>query len=447
MMTLHPDGNVTPEIIVQVATVYGSPCYLYDETDILRKCRTATSMPSAFGLRVRYAMKANPNTALLQIITSAGLDLDASSMNEVRRARIAGIPFDRMLLTGQHVPVGGELQSLRQMMDWGLIYNACSLRQLEAISGPSAEGVHPIFVRIHPGKGSGETSTRDTGSAYSCFGIHLEDIQTALSIIRERKLLVRGLHVHVGSGGNPEIWRESLETALGLICYSFPEVEILNMGGGFRVARMPDESSADLRELGTHASDRLEDFRRETGRTLRFEIEPGTFIVASSGYLVTRVLDRKSTGRDGYRFAIVDGGMDTNARPMLYGSRHPFYLVSRDGVLRYSDFGNSDSEDDEPVSMVVVGKCCETGDCHTLDRLGNVEPRKIIPPEPGDLIVIGGTGAYCSTMAPSNYNSSLQPPEILLRTDHSLVEIRRQQSMAQVIANEVPLMECMISSG
>jgi len=381
---------------------------------------------------VRYAMKANSNRALLGLITGAGLHLDASSLNEVTRARLAGAPFESIMLTTQEVHEGDDRVRLEDMLLHGLKYNVCSLRQLRLIGDFARANSIDVGIRIHPGVGSGESSTRNTGDDYSCFGVHLADIAEAQSYAREKGLLFKHIHVHIGSGADSEMWRQNIDLELGIIERYFPDAESVGFGGGLKEARMPDESAADVQFLGTYAKERIEDFHMSTGRKLKMEVEPGTYIVANSCYAVTRVIDKKRTARSD--FVITDGGMEINSRPLLYGSRHPVYLVSSDGAqVRSSEFGGVYGD----YNAVVAGKCCESGDCQTLDADGHAVARNMAEPEIGDFAIIGGTGAYCSSMAPFNYNSHTQIPEVLYSADGELRLIRRRQTLDQMLINEI----------
>jgi diaminopimelate decarboxylase len=164
------------------------------------------------------------------------------------------------------------------------------------------------------------------------------------------------------------------------------------------------------------------------------EIEPGTFIAANCGYVIAKVLDKKQT--DGFRFIILDGGMDVIARPLMYGSRHPFYVLSKDGRLLSSEF-DGEPRDRTPYEAIVVGRCCESGDSLCLDEHSNIVPRRMAEPDIGDLVVVGGAGAYCSSMAPFNYNSHMQAPEVLLARDGQIKLIRKRQTLRQIVANEL----------
>jgi diaminopimelate decarboxylase len=429
---LNNFSGIDTEHILEIHEKYGSPAYIYDEAAIAGKCRAVLAMPNAFGLTARYAMKANPNRTILKLVTELGMSIDASSLAEARRAVLAGVECGKIILTSQEIPEGGDREILEDMIKRGMLYNVCSLRQLELVGGFAARNGTELSIRVHPGVGSGESASRNTGDHYSCFGVHLNDIERATAYARERHVTFTQVHVHIGSGGDSESWRQNIDRELGIVERYFPDAVSVGFGGGLKEARMPDELAADVPALGEYAAMRVEEFCRRTGRKLKMEIEPGTYIIANAGYALTRVMDKKSTGAGGFNFVVVNGGMELNARPLMYGSRHPFYVVSRGGELLSSEFGQIKGN----YSAVVAGRCCESGDTQNVGADGYSEPRAMAEPETGDFVIIGGAGAYCSAMAPFNYNSYSQAPEVLLRTDGGLKLIRRRQSLEQIIENE-----------
>ena len=437
-MAIETDGALSPQKIIETAERFGTPVYLYDEAAIIDRCSLLLRMPNAFGLAVRYAMKANSSRALLELITRQGIDIDASSLNEARRAHLAGIPYNRMMLTTQDVPDGSDRQNLEAMLEAGLVYNACSLQQLALIGDFAAARGAPVSVRVNPGAGAGESVTRNTGDNYSSFGIHQTDLDRAVGFAREKGLRIAQVHVHIGSGGAPALWRRNIDRMLEIVEQRFPDAETLNLGGGFKEARMPDEKAANIKALGSHAKRKFRAFATRTGRRLAMAVEPGTYLVANAGYLVTRVIDRKHSGPEGLDFVVVDGGMEANTRPLLYGSRHPFYVVSRYGQLMSSEM-DLKAALGAVGPRALVGHCCESGDAQSLDQKGRIVPRMMADPNIGDYVVIGGAGAYCASMSLSNYNSHAQAPEVLLRTDGSIRVIRARQSIDQMVANEVAL--------
>ncbi|MDR1687156.1 MAG: hypothetical protein LBS21_00910 [Clostridiales bacterium] len=431
---LNGFSEITSGAIKEAAEKFGTPLYLYDEKFIKDRCRLLLSMPSAYALTVRYAMKANSNRTFLKIIHSCGLKIDASSLNEAKRANLAGIPYEDIILTTQEVPEGVQMASLKEMIKGGLKYNACSLRQLYNIGDFAAENKIKLAVRIHPGIGAGESASRNTGDDYSCFGIHRSDFEKALNYANEKGIIFGHVHVHIGSGGSAAVWKANIDLELSILEKYFRGAETVSFGGGLKEARMPYENAADITELGLYAKAQTEAFYQRTGRKLKTEIEPGTFIAANAGYAVTKVIDKKQTGANGLNFVITDGGMEINARPLMYGSVHPFYAVSNGGGLLFSQFGENEGVN---YSAAVIGRCCESGDSQCLDENGVNVARKIAEPEISDYIVIGGAGAYCSAMAPMNYNSHLQAPEILFTEDKTFKVIRKRQTFDQLLENEV----------
>ncbi|HET7341517.1 MAG TPA: diaminopimelate decarboxylase, partial [Methylomirabilota bacterium] len=236
-------------------------------------------------------------------------------------------------------------------------------------------------------------------------------------------LRITRLHCHIGSGTDPEVYKRVTRMTLDLVA-KLPDVGIINLGGGFKVGRMPGEPSTDLADVGAHVRRELEAFRDRDGRALHFEIEPGTYLVASAGSIVASCVDVVDTGRDGYRFAKLDAGMPEITRPSLYGAQHPISVLAP---------GRPEAD------VVFVGPCCESGDILT-PAPGDPEalrPRRVAQPAIGDLVVIGGAGAYCAAMATLNYNSYPQAPEVMLEPDGSLRLLRRRQTLEQIWTNEV----------
>ena len=165
------------------------------------------------------------------------------------------------------------------------------------------------------------------------------------------------------------------------------DVTTLNLGGGHKVARMDDEVATDLQEVGIPVREAFEAFAAETGRELHLEIEPGTSLVANAGALLARVQDIVDTGAEGYRFLRSDTGMTEILRPSLYGAQHPIELIPA-----------IDRPEEPGGPTVIVGHCCESGDLLTPapgDPEG-LQPRDLPGARIGDLLLIGGTGAYCS---------------------------------------------------
>ena len=253
-------------------------------------------------------------------------------------------------------------------------------------------------------------------------------MENAKKLCIEYGLKVERIHTHIGSGSDPEVWKKVASMSLDLV-RAFPSVQTLNLGGGYKVARMDNEEATDLKEIGNPVKELFQKFAEETGRKLSLEIEPGTFLLAHACSLVTSVQDVTSTGSEGYRFLKVDGGMTEILRPSLYGAQHPIVIVTNPTQERFRSVEN----------QVVVGHCCESGDLLT-PAPGDPEtlaPRNLLRGEVDDFCVIESVGAYCSSMSAKNYNSFPEAAEIIKKKDGTLAIIRKRQTFEQMVENEV----------
>jgi diaminopimelate decarboxylase len=405
--------------VVQAAQVrdrFATPCYVYVRGSLEAAARRALAFPAPFGLTVRYAMKANPSRGVLDLFRGLGLHVDASSDHEVERALRAGFPAGSIQLTSQM-----PSRRLAEHLARGVLFNACSLHQLEAF-GRATPG-QSVSVRMNPGLGSGSTNRTNTGGPASSFGIWHEHLGEVKAIAERFDVKITRLHSHIGSGTDPEVYKRVTRMTLDLAS-KLPDVGVVNLGGGFKVGRMPGEPSADLADVGAHVARELTAFRDRDGRALGLEIEPGTYLVANAGLVVATCVDVVDTGHDGYLFAKLDTGMPEVTRPSLYGAQHPIHVLAQGR---------------EEADVIFVGPCCESGDILT-PAPGDPEalaPRRVPRPQIGDLVIVGGAGAYCAAMSTINYNSYPQAPEVMLEPDGTLRLLRRRQDLDQVWGNEV----------
>ena len=413
-------GFLDYETAQRIANDFGMPVYVYDKKTLLANADAVLAFPNAFGLNVRYAMKASPNAAILQLFNEAGLEIDASSGYEVRRALAAGIPAGNISLSTQELP-----EDFAELYELGIEINACSLNQLERF-GQAFPG-RRIGLRFNPGKGSGGNNRTNVGGPASSFGIWYEWIDEVKALIQRYKLKAVRVHTHIGSGSDPAVWQTVSELSLNIV-RQFPDVDTLNLGGGYKVARMADEVGTDLQACGKPVAQKFRDFAEETGREIRLEIEPGTFLVANAGSLLCAVQDIVSTGESGYTFLKLNAGMTEVLRPSLYGAQHPIHILQPRPA-------------DDLREYMIVGHCCESGDILS-PAPGDPEllaPRTLPFVKIGDLCVIGGVGAYCSAMTAKHYNSYPEAAEVLLDESNAPRLIRRCQDPEALWANEVNL--------
>lgn len=407
---------LTPEQAAEARERFGTPSYIYSRPILEAAAHQALAIPAPYGFTLRYAMKANPSLGVLSVFRDLGLHIDASSDFEVERAMRAGFAPEQIQLTSQM-----PSRRLAEFVKRGVLYNACSLHQLEQFGKVAPGG--SVSVRINPGLGSGSTKRTNTGGPASSFGIWHSYLSDVKAMAERDNVRIARLHTHIGSGSDPEMWKRVTRMSLD-IAAQLPHVILINLGGGFKVGRMPDEVSTDLQDIGLHVRRELEAFRERTGRALHLEIEPGTYLVARAGAIVATCVDVVDTGKDGYVFAKLDTGMPEVTRPSLYGAQHPIEVLATGR---------------DEVDVVFVGPCCESGDILT-PAPGDPEalaPRRVPRPQIGDLVIVGGAGAYCAGMATINYNSYPQAPEVMLEADGTFRVLRRRQLLEQIWTNEV----------
>jgi diaminopimelate decarboxylase len=407
---------LTPSQVDHIAERWGTPVFVYSEEALREQARQMLAFAAPYGVTVRYAMKANPARAILQIFNEMGLHIDASSGFEAWRAMHAGIAPERILLTSQLLA-----DDFMELHNRGVQFNLSSLHQIEQWGAllPGTE----VGVRINPGVGSGHSAHVTVGGPTSSFGIWHEYITKVNELASRYKLNIVRLHTHIGDGVDPAVWHQAARLSLEIIAH-FPQAATLNLGGGFKIARTQDEKTTDLPAVSRTLAKDLEAFAHRTGRKLHLEIEPGTFMVATTGSLVTTVRDIVATGDEGFTFLKIDSGMTELMRPALYGAQHPIVVVN-----------------DRPQKMheyVVVGRACESGDLLTpaAYQPGIIAPRRLQEAHIGDHLVIESVGAYGTAMNVSGYNSYTRAAEVLLRSVGKLVEIRSRQTLDELLANE-----------
>jgi len=418
---------MTPEQVREARRAVGTPCYVYDLQTLAANADAALAFPHAYGLTARFAMKSSPNKAILQLFDAKGLHFDCSSVFEVRRAMAAGIAPSKCSLSTQEL--GADFAALVEL---GAEVNACSLAQLKMF-GEAFKGTgRGVGVRFNPGLGSGGTSKTNVGGPSSSFGIWHEQLPEVQAIVKEFGIKVVRVHTHIGSGSDPAVWQTVADLSLELVA-QFPNVHTLNLGGGYKTGRMRGEPSTDLGVVGTPVQAAFEAFAAQDGRQLQLEIEPGTFLLANAGAVVTSVQDKVTTGAAGYTFLKLDAGMTDVLRPSLYGAQHPLVVVKGDAAL--------DAASGALEAAVVVGHCCESGDllsCAPGDP-ETLAARTMLKAERGDLLVVEGAGAYCAAMSTKHYNSFPEAPELVLDAAGALHVVRVRQPPADVYQNELPL--------
>jgi diaminopimelate decarboxylase len=430
---LETSNYLDYEVASKVRDSFGTPVFVYDEKTLRSQGNKALAFPNAgYGFTVRYAMKASPNASILKLFSSMGIQFDVSSGFEAERAMIAGIPASHLSLSSQELPA-----NLKDLIEKGIEFNACSIHQLEQFGQAFPGG--RCGIRFNPGTGSGGTGKTNVGGPSSSFGIWHELKGQVKDVCAKHGVTVKRIHTHIGSGSDPNVWQQVSAMSLSLV-EEFPEATTLNLGGGFKVGRMSyeKENATDLQRIGEPVKRAFQEFAERTGRKLKLEIEPGTFLSANSGTMLSTIQDMTTTGPDGYTFLKLDSGMTDVLRPSLYGAQHPLVVLKRDSDNVHNNDGGGSSSS-STSKYVVVGHCCESGDlfsCVPGDP-ESLQERTLAEASIGDLITVEGSGGYCASMNTKNYNSFPEAPEVMIAMDGTLHLIRMRQRMEQMLANEV----------
>jgi diaminopimelate decarboxylase len=393
------------ETLLALADEHGTPLYVLD----LDRVRAQLRMLQGFDV-VRYAQKANPGSALLSALAHDGLSVDAVSAGEVVRALRAGFPSDRIELVSDVF----DREALAQVGEHGVRANLGSADLIEPYADSGAP--HDCTLRINPGFGAGHDRKVTTGGPASKHGIWHTELGATCQRAHDAGLEVTGLHVHIGSGVELENLERMIGVMGGLLREAPGSVKRVSAGGGLPMPyRAEDEAFPVARYVDAWRTARQE-WRRELGRDITLEVEPGRFLVASAGVLITEVRARKRTPH--WDWVLVDAGFHTLARPMLYGAFH-----------RISALGDLPG----PVlPRVVAGPLCEASDVLTQDKDGTPTPQPLPDVRVGDRLCIHDAGAYGISMA-SNYNGFPLPAEIVLQ-DGAVHAVRPRQTLDAMLA-------------
>ncbi|MBQ4107261.1 MAG: diaminopimelate decarboxylase [Lentisphaeria bacterium] len=401
------------EQLLKLAQQYGTPLYVYDGDGVVQHYRALFDFIPWPRLRVHYALKANYNPMLLKLLGEAGASIDAVSPGEVHLALQLGFPKERILFTANNL-TDAEFDEVR---DLGVLMNIGSLSRL-AKAADRAPGM-AVCLRFNPDVMDGDNEKTMTGGDLTKFGILLEDIGRVLEIVRRGNLRVVGLHEHTGSGlqHTESVFRSMKQLMSVATPENFPELEFLDFGGGFKVPYKPGEERVDYYAMGREIVSLFGDFCRRYGRELEMRFEPGKYMVAESGWMLTEVNTIKHN-----RSRVIAGcnaGFPQLIRPVLYGAYHQIENLSHPaGELHCYD---------------VCGNICETG-----DRFA--EQRELPELREGDILAIGNAGAYCYSMG-GIYNLRPMPSEVVIVNGTARL-VRRAPShreLAQSVLGEYQL--------
>ena len=401
----------------ELAARFGTPLYIYDAAAIRTQIEKVKKAFSGLPFQPFYAMKANGNVSLLRIIREQGFGCDAVSPGEIYLARAAGFQAEEIWFTCSNV----SDEDLRAIPYPRIVVNVNSMSEIDRVLAVDLE--NPVALRVNPDVGAGHHADVITAGDSVKFGIDLAEIRQARILVEDAGRKVVGLHAHIGSGiDSIEPLIQSARALLEL-APEFPNLRWINFGGGISTPYRPGDREFPIDEYGAELT-------RVAGAMLRARdltaiLEPGRYVVASSGTLLARATSRRISA--GIDWIGCDTGFNHLVRPSKYGAYHHIANASRgsDASLRasWADSGNRES-------VVVAGNLCESGDVFTRAE-GRAQTRMLDRVEIGDLLAFCDAGAYGFSMA-SHYNARLLPAEVLV--DGSDIRlIRARQTMEDLV--------------
>lgn len=412
--------SIPKDVFIKAANEHGTPLWLYDYATIKQRVSEVKIFDT-----VRFAQKACPNLSIVSLMRNLGCMVDAVSAGEIVRALKAGfkggfekgkVPeivytadiFDRdaLELVKQHnIAVNiGSADMIKQLADFGI--------------------KSELTVRVNPGFGHGHSRKTNTGGDLSKHGVWHEQLKDCIKLAQENGMWITGLHMHIGSGTD----FEHLATVCNAMCDASRRLgghlRTISAGGGLPIPYHEEEKNSRINvkayfDLWDNTRKKIQ---QSIGHNIHLEVEPGRYLVAESGFLMTEIRAVKYQGKN--LFYLVDAGFTDLVRPSFYGSYHQISIIPRDG-----------RNVTETVDAIVGGPLCESGDVFTQEEGGFVITRKLPKANVGDLLILHDAGAYGAAMS-SNYNSRRYAAETMFENGN-LKLIRKRQTFEQLLQNDI----------
>jgi diaminopimelate decarboxylase len=391
--------------LVELATKYGSPLYVYDTDKIASQYhRLTNAFSNVKNLKLNYAVKALSNINILKFFKNLGAGLDTVSYQEVQLGLTTGINPKNIIYT----PNGVSLQEIEEVAKLGVQINIDNLSILEIFGQKHPE--IPVCVRINPHIMAGGNSKISVGHIDSKFGISIHQVPHIKRVVENTGMNINGIHMHTGSDILDIDTFLRASDILFDVARQFKNIDFIDFGSGFKVPYKEGDISTDIEQLGIQLSERFNEFCADYGKDITLMFEPGKFLVSEAGVFLAKVNVVKQTTST--VFAHVDSGFNHLVRPMMYNSYHHITNISNPkGRDRYYS---------------VVGYICETDTFASNRRIAEISEE--------DVLCFHNAGAYCFSMA-SNYNSRYLPAEVML-VDGKDYLIRKRQTIQDILKNQ-----------
>ncbi|KAL9654824.1 hypothetical protein ABK040_008617 [Willaertia magna] len=382
--------------------------YVYDSNQLTENANSLLSISKNNNGPIDtifYAMKANPNKEIVQLLEKLGLGLECVSIEEIKYLLniFPTINLNRILFTPNFAPKREYGEAFQLGITNVTIDSLYPLENWKELLRDKS-----ILLRIDPGIGKGHHAKVKTAGIQSKFGIYIDDVKKALELAEELNVKIIGLHAHVGSGILDEIdaWKKTANILYHLVNDNEKlkkEVKLIDCGGGLGVPYIPfKHQRLDIKKL----EETMKEFLNENLNfgEIKLCLEPGRYLTANAGVLLARVTQIKSKG-DKY-FVGIETGMNTLIRPSLYDAHHEIVNLSK-----IKDDNNNDEflydEKEGTIIADIVGPICESGDVFGKDRILPKSTRE------GDVLCICTTGSYGASMS-SYYNNRKPAKEIII---------------------------------
>lgn len=396
---------LSDEKLLQLASELETPFYLYDEKAILDNARYFTSLFSwAPSFTNFYAVKACPNPAILKRLGILGFGADCSSLPELKLAAASGISADKIVFTSNDTPD----EEFKEAYDMGAILNLDDITHIEAVERACGALPKTLCFRYNPGPA--RTGNAIIGNPVEAkYGVTTEQLTECYRIAKAKGVTHFGLHTMVASNelnGDYiiETARMLFDQVLRIRKETGVEVEFIDLGGGIGIPYRSEQDRMDLQYVSEGIKKLYEEKISSNGLKLRITFECGRMITGPYGYLVSRVRHVTHKYKD---YVGLDACMADLMRPALYGAYHHITAVGKEGLPHDHIYD-------------VTGSLCENNDKFAIDRALPLLER-------GDLLVLHDAGAHGHSMG-FNYNAKLRHAEYLLKSDGSVVLIRRAEN-------------------
>lgn len=387
----------------QIAARYGTPLYVIETDQIRARYLQFVDHIAYRPFQVHYSCKANANVRVMRYLRGLGAHLDACSPGDLAFGEAAGFTPDEVYYTGSAV----SDDELRQVVEAGVRFNADSLSQLERY-GRLAPG-RSAGLRITCGVVAGFHAHVQSAGTNSKFGIHPDQIASALAIAARHDLRLTGLHTHLGSDlFDVEQPIAALDVLIAL-SDQLSDLEYIDVGGGWGVPFAPGDPEFDMPRYGALVTSRMTALSHRRGRDITFRVEPGAYLLSDSGVLLTRVTDLKPPVLVGDAWTPDFAGTDTSYNHVFSAAMYDSYH----GIL-VADRADAPAE----RRYHVAGNLMQAGDILARER-----PLPTL--REGDLLVIQNCGSYAACRAPT-FNERPRPAEVMVMEGEAIVTRRRE---------------------